>query len=55
MQCNGRVRARFGQTIHAVSSGCVGFGLKNLRAGSGQVVIFRPVENSTGGFHHSHT
>ena len=26
--------------------GCVGLGLKNLWAGSGQVVIFRPVENS---------
>ena len=40
---------QFGQTIHAGVSGCVRFGLKNLRAGSGRVVIFRPVENSTPG------
>ena len=31
----GRVRAGFGQTVHAGVSGCVGFGLKNLRVGSG--------------------
>ena len=43
---SGQIRGRFGQTIHAGVSGWVGFGLKNLRAGSGWVVIFRPVENS---------
>ena len=31
----GRVRSGFGQTIHAGVSGCVGFGLKTLRAGLG--------------------
>ena len=36
----------FGPTIHAGVSGCVGFGLKNPQAGSGWVVIFRPIENS---------
>ena len=36
----------FGQTIHAGVTRCVGFGLKNPRAGSGRVVIFRPIENS---------
>ena len=37
----------FGQTVHAGVSGCVGFRLKNPRARLGQVVIFRPLENST--------
>ena len=47
---SGRVQAGLGQTVHAGVSGCVGFRLKNLRARSSQVVIFRPVENSS--LHH---
>ena len=48
MQACGRSGSgRFGQTIHAGVSGCVGFGLKNPRAGPGRVIIFRPIENST--------
>ena len=42
----GRVWAGFGQTVHAGVSSYVGFRLKNLRAGLGRVIIFRPVENS---------
>lgn len=44
-QPNPQVRTGFEQTIHAGVSGYVGFGLQNLRAGSG--CNFRPVENSS--------